>query len=78
VGYSVIEIIKIFSKLIKKNIKINIKAKREGDVRAIYCNNLKIKKLFPKWKRQFSISKSITNMIEWEYRLKKNSNNKFS
>jgi UDP-glucose 4-epimerase len=71
IGYSVKEIIQKFSKIIKKNIIINLRAKRAGDVEAIYCNNLKIKKLFPKWKRHFSISQSIKDMIKWEHRLNK-------
>jgi UDP-glucose 4-epimerase len=71
IGYSVKEIIQKFSKIIKKNIIINLRPKRAGDVEAIYCNNLKIKKLFPKWKRHFSISQSIKDMIKWEHRLNK-------
>lgn len=70
-GYSVKEVIMKFSKSINKNIKIKVKPKRPGDVEAIYCNNKKIKTLFPKWKRKFNIANSIKDMIVWENNLKK-------
>ncbi len=68
-GYSVKEIVKIFSKIIKKKIKIQYRNKRKGDIKAIYCDNKELKKLFPKWKREFSINTSIKNMIKWENKL---------
>jgi UDP-glucose 4-epimerase len=68
-GYSVKEIVKIFSKIIKKNIKIRYCNKRRGDVKSIYCNNKKLKNIFPNWKREFSIKTSIENMIKWEKKL---------
>ena len=68
-GYSVKEIIKIFSMIVNKNIKIHYCKKRKGDVEAIYCDNKKLKKIFPKWKRKLSIKKSIENMLKWEKKL---------
>lgn len=68
-GYSVKEIVKIFSKIIKKNIKIRYCNKRRGDVKSIYCDNKKLKNIFPNWKREFSIKTSIENMIKWEKKL---------
>ena len=68
-GYSVKEIIKIFSIIVNKNIKIHYCEKREGDVEAIYCDNKKLKKIFPKWKRKFTIKESIENMLKWEKKL---------
>jgi UDP-glucose 4-epimerase len=70
-GYSVKEIINFFEKKIKHKIKILFKNKREGDVAKIIANNSKMMKLFPKWKRSFSINQSISNSILWEKKLKK-------
>lgn len=67
---SVMEIIQAFSKVIKKKIIINFKAKRVGDVEKIYCDNKKLHKIFKNWKRKFSIAKSIINQIAWEKKLK--------
>jgi UDP-glucose 4-epimerase len=63
---SVLDIIKLFEKNIKSKIKKNFKKRRSGDMQEIYCDTTKLKKFFPKFKRKYSISKSIQNMIEWE------------
>ncbi len=70
VGYSVKDIINQFSKIAKKKIKIKIKPRRHGDTVAIFCNNNKLKKLFPKWKRKFNILESIKCAVEWEQMIK--------
>ena len=66
IGYSVLEIIKKFSKVINKNIKIKFKKERPGDVEQIYCDNSKLKKILPQWKQNFSLEKSVINAIKWE------------
>jgi UDP-glucose 4-epimerase len=65
IGYSVLDVIRNFEKSLKRKIKIIIYPKRLGDVEKIYCNNKHLKKLFPKWKRSFSIKESIDSSIEW-------------
>lgn len=65
-GYSVLEIIENFSKNINKKIKINFLKKRDGDVEAIFSNNKKLKKYFPKWRQEYSLSESIKNTLKWE------------
>lgn len=69
-GYSVIEIINIFAKIINKKIKIYNRERRVGDVTSIYCNNKKLKSFFPKWKRKYTIEDSVLNSILWEQKLK--------
>lgn len=71
-GYTVKEIINLFSSVVKKKIHISIKEKRIGDVTAIYNDNKKLKILFPKWKRKFSVHESIENAISWEKKIKNN------
>jgi UDP-glucose 4-epimerase len=63
---SVKDIIKLFQKTINKKIKIIIKKKRTEDIEEIYCDTTKLKKKFPKFKRENSIKQSIQNMIKWE------------
>ena len=70
-GYTVNEIINFFERISKCKIKILYKNKRNGDVAKIIANNQKIKRLFPRWRRRFSISQSIKNSILWEKKLKK-------
>lgn len=45
--------------------------KRNGDVSAIYCDNRKLKKFFPNWKKKTSLQKSIETSIKWEQSIKK-------
>jgi UDP-glucose 4-epimerase len=71
IGYSVKEIINQFSKQIQQKIKINAKPRREGDAEAIYCNNKKLKKIFPNWERKYNIKDSIRSAIKWEFTIKK-------
>ena len=60
------DIIKLFEETIDKKIKITIKNKRAGDIEEIYCDTKKLKKIFPKFKRENSTRQSIRNMIKWE------------
>mgnify|MGYP003844882949 FL=1 len=69
-AYSVKEVINFFSKIIKKKIKINFKKKRKGDSHAIYCNNSKLKIIFPGWKRKYNIYNSINSSLLWEKSIK--------
>jgi len=64
-GYSVLDIVKIFKK-IKKNLTINITAKRKGDVESVYADTRKLKKIL-KIKMQYNnISKILKSSIKWE------------
>lgn len=64
-GYSVLDVIKCFEKNLKRKIKIVFNKRREGDVEKIYCDNKYLKKIFPKWKRSFSIKDSVDTSINW-------------
>jgi UDP-glucose 4-epimerase len=63
---TVLEIIKSFNKTLKTKIKYFISPKREGEMEKIYANTKLLKKKFPLWRRNYSISQSIINMIKWE------------
>ena len=69
-GYSVLQIAKIFKK-IKKNLIINFKDRRPGDVAKVYANTNKYKKLL-KFKPSYNnIFKIIQSAIKWEKKLLK-------
>ena len=69
-GYSVKEIVDIFKK-IKKNLLINYKKKRPGDVPQIYADTSKLKKVL-KWKpKHNNIKKIIISAIKWENKITK-------
>ena len=71
-GYTVLEIVKQFSEVIKKDIKIKFLRKRLDDISQIYCSNKRLLKIFPNWKRKYFIKDSIRNMLNWEKKIKKN------
>ena len=71
-GYTVLEIVKQFSEVIKKDIKIKFSRKRLDDISQIYCSNKRLLKIFPNWKRKYFIKDSIRNMLNWEKKIKKN------
>ena len=71
-GYTVLEIVKEFSEVIKKDIKIKFLRKRLNDISQIYCSNKRLLKIFPNWKRKYFIKDSIRNMLNWEKKIKKN------
>lgn len=64
--YSVIEIIKKFSKLSEKKLKLIYKKRREGEIDKIYADNSRLISLFPKLKKINSLDISISNSIKWE------------
>ena len=67
-GYSVLQIVKIFKKIIK-NLKIIFSKRRPGDVAEVYANTKKFKKLL-KWKPKYNnINKIIKSAIKWEKKL---------
>ena len=67
-GYSVKQVVNIFKK-IKKNLIINYKPKRPGDVAQMYSNTKKLKKIF-QWKAKFNNIKLILkSAIKWEKKL---------
>tara|TARA_B100000795_G_C22780802_1_gene432171 strand:- start:621 stop:1610 length:990 start_codon:yes stop_codon:yes gene_type:complete len=67
-GYSVKQIIKIFSN-IKKNVIIEFKDRRPGDIAEVYANTKNFNKIF-KWKPKFNdIKKIIKSAIKWERKL---------
>ena len=70
-GYTVLEIIKAFKNVINKNITINYKKKRKGEIAISYSNNNKLKKLI-KWKPKFNNLKlMVKSSLVWEKNLKK-------
>jgi UDP-glucose 4-epimerase len=66
---SVLNVIKLFETIINKKIKKNFVKKRSGDIEEVYSDTAKLKKFFPKFKKKYSTSQSIQNMIEWEKRV---------
>ena len=67
-GYSVKQIVKIFSK-IKKNVKIEIKNKRPGDIAQVYANTRKFRKTL-KWRPKYNnINKILKSAMKWEKKL---------
>ena len=67
-GYSVKQVVNIFKK-IKKNLTINYKPKRPGDVAQMYSNTKKLKQIF-RWKAKFNnINLIIKSAIKWEKKL---------
>ena len=54
-GYSVLEILKTFSKVLNKKINIKFIKRRKGDPAIIYCSNKKIKEKL-KWKPAHTLS----------------------
>ena len=68
-GYTVLEVVKKFKKIIKRNIKINFKKKRRSEIIISYSNNRKITKLI-KWKPKFNnLDIMVKNSLSWEKKL---------
>jgi UDP-glucose 4-epimerase len=63
---SVLDVIQNFEKVLKRKILINFKKRRQGDIEKIYSNNHMQRKLFPNWKRKFSLLDSIKSTLQWE------------
>jgi len=66
VGYSVLDVVNNFSKVVNKKIKAKFFSKRPGDAEKIFCDNTLLKKIFPKWKKSFNIQDSIKSALKWE------------
>ena len=63
---SVLKVIKLFSKISKKSIKINYSKRRKGEIPKIYADNTYLKKLFKTWKPKKNIYQSIKTNLFWE------------
>ena len=67
-GYSVQQIVNIFHK-IKKNVEIEYKKRRIGDIAQVYANNQKFQKIL-KFKPKYNSMKTIlTSAIKWEKKI---------
>jgi UDP-glucose 4-epimerase len=64
-GFSVLDIVNIFSKVIKKKIKVIFKKRRNGDVESAVCDTKLQQKLFGKVHKT-SLINIIKSTIEWE------------
>ena len=69
--FTVLEIINLFNKTLSTKINYTINSRREGEMETIFANTKLLKKIFPRWKRNYSISDSIKNMVAWENKWKK-------
>ena len=70
--YSVLEIVRKFSKISGKKLKIIFKKKRKGEIDKIFADNSKLINLFPKIIEKIDINESILNSLKWEdYLLRK-------
>tara|TARA_X000000950_G_C13829048_1_gene625304 strand:+ start:11 stop:820 length:810 start_codon:yes stop_codon:yes gene_type:complete len=65
-GYTVLEIVNTFNKYLENKISIKFKEKRAEDIGKIYSGNAKLNILFPKWKIENSLNKSIENLLKWK------------
>ena len=70
-GFSVIEVINTFNKILKYDIPYKIGPRRKGDIKKLISNVNKLNKFF-KWKPKYnSIDKIVKSSIAWEKKLKK-------
>ena len=72
--YSVLEIVKNFSRVINKKIKFIKKKKRESDISKIFSDNSKLIKHYPDWKQLYDIRSSVESSLEWEKYLENKKN----
>lgn len=63
---SVLKVIKLFSQISKKSIKINYSKRRKGEIPKIYADNAYLKKLFKIWKPKKNLYQSIKTNLFWE------------
>lgn len=68
-GYSVLEIIKSFEKIIKRKIQIIVKEKRRGDIDQIFSINNKIKKKLNINFKFKTISEILKSSLSWEKKI---------
>ena len=70
-GFSVLQILNSFNKLLKKPIKYKIGPRRKGDTEKVVANCNKIKKIL-KWKPKYnSIEIILKSALEWEKKIYK-------
>ena len=70
-GISVLNVLKSAKKLFRKNIKIIIRDRREGDLAKVVAEANKIKKIF-KWKPKFNnLKRMLKDSVNWELKLYK-------
>ena len=68
-GRSVLQVVKAFQKVIRKEIKIFYKPKRKADLAQIIANNSKLKR-FLKWKPSYNnLDLMVKSSIKWEKKL---------
>lgn len=70
-GYSVIEVINAFNKILKNKIPYKFGPRREGDVKQIIANTKKFKKFFSWQPKNNSLKNIINTAIAWEKKIKK-------
>jgi UDP-glucose 4-epimerase len=64
-GYSVLEVVKTFEKLVSKKIKIIFAKKRIGDPASVVCSNYKLKK-FLNWNPRYNdLDFILRNSLKW-------------
>ena len=72
IGFSVLQIINNFNKILKKKIEYKYGPRRKGDVEKVVANCKKIKKTF-KWRPKFDKLKIILqSALDWEKKINKN------
>ena len=64
-GYSILSIIKIFEKIIKKKLKIDLQPKRQGDIPFMVADNSKLKKIL-QFKKSYDMYSIINSSLKWE------------
>lgn len=64
-GYSVLEVIKAFEKVIGKKIPYKIEARRPGDIAKSYADEKKAKRLID-WQAQYGIEKMCEDAWRWQ------------
>tara|TARA_X000000950_G_scaffold180078_1_gene218393 strand:- start:12585 stop:13565 length:981 start_codon:yes stop_codon:yes gene_type:complete len=64
--FSVLEIIKLFSKIGNKKINIKFLPKRKGEISKIFADNNQLKKTYKNWKPLKNINESIVSSLKWE------------
>jgi len=69
-GYSVMEILRAFERVIKKKFKIIIKKKRFGDIEKIVCENTYLKNTL-NYNFKYNLDYSIQKYLNWHKKIRK-------
>ena len=69
-GYSIINIKKIFEKIIKKKLKIDLQPRRQGDIPYMVADNSKLKRIL-KFKKSYDMYSVINSSLKWELNINK-------